>query len=93
MRSTSSSLISLVDAPREKGIELVKVGEIIARVPHRSSFPDIGAGGGALTIPISQSFGETTVVESNEKQAAFLRMEENTNARLAPAPTPTLAVP
>lgn len=57
----------------EKGIELVKVGEIIAGLPHRRYFLDIGAGGGDLTIPISQSFDETTVVEPNEKQASFLK--------------------
>ena len=57
----------------EKGIELVKVGEIIAGVPHRSSFLDVGAGGGVLTIPISQSFNETTVVEPNGKQATFFK--------------------
>ena len=57
----------------EKGIELVKIGEIISELAHRTSFLDIGAGGGALTIPTSQSFGETTVVEPNEKQASFLR--------------------
>jgi SAM-dependent methyltransferase len=57
----------------EKGIELVKIGEIIAGLPHRRYFLDIGAGGGSLTIPISQSFNETTVVEPNEKQASFLK--------------------
>ncbi|RCV62688.1 hypothetical protein C5S53_17435 [Methanophagales archaeon] len=40
----------------EKGIELEKLGEIIAGLPHRRYFLDIGAGGGDLTIPISQSF-------------------------------------
>jgi SAM-dependent methyltransferase len=57
----------------EKGIELVKVGEVIAPLTHRRSFLDIGAGGGNLTIPISQSFAETTVVEPNIEQVAFFR--------------------
>ncbi len=55
----------------EKRIELVKIGEIIAGLSHRRCFLDIGAGGGDLTIPVSQSFNETTVVEPNKKQAAF----------------------
>lgn len=57
----------------EKGIELVKVGEVIASLAHRKCFLDIGAGGGNLTIPISQSFAETTIVEPNTKQVAFFR--------------------
>jgi precorrin-6B methylase 2 len=66
-------LALFVQCSTEKGIELVKVGEILAELGHRRYFLDIGAGGGALTIPISQSFGETTVVEPNELQASFLR--------------------
>jgi len=57
----------------EKGIELVRIGEIIARLDRRGSFLDIGAGGGHLTIPVSTSFDATTVVEPNAKQAAYLR--------------------
>ena len=57
----------------EKGIELVKVGEVISSLRHRRRFLDVGAGGGDLTIPISQSFTETTVVEPNAQQAAFFR--------------------
>jgi 16S rRNA A1518/A1519 N6-dimethyltransferase RsmA/KsgA/DIM1 with predicted DNA glycosylase/AP lyase activity len=34
---------------------------------------DIGVTNGELTIPVSQSFRETTVVEPNEKQVAFLK--------------------
>jgi len=66
-------LALFVRCSTEKGIELVKVGEAIAGLPRRRSFLDIGAGGGDLTIPISQSFKETTVVDPNEKQAGFLR--------------------
>ena len=55
----------------EKGIELVKIGEAIAGIPQRRYFLDIGAGCGNLTIPVSQSFSETTIVEPNKKQAAF----------------------
>ena len=62
-----------VQCSTEKGIELVKIGETIAGLPHRRYFLDIGAGGGDLTIPVSQSFGETTVVEPNEKQSSFLK--------------------
>ena len=62
-----------VRSSTEKGIELVKIGEIIAGLAHRTSFLDIGAANGELTIPLSQSFKETTVVEPNEKQVAFLR--------------------
>jgi SAM-dependent methyltransferase len=57
----------------EKGIELVKIGEIIAGLPHRRYFLDIGAGGGDLTIPLSQSFNETAIVEPNGKQVSFLK--------------------
>jgi len=46
---------------------------VIASLKHRRRFLDIGAGGGDLTIPTSQSFGETTIVEPNEKQTAFLK--------------------
>ncbi|MCX6000262.1 MAG: methyltransferase domain-containing protein, partial [Chloroflexi bacterium] len=66
-------LALFVRSSTEKGIELVKVGEVIAGLSQRRSFLDIGAGGGDLTIPISQSFRETTVVEPNKKQAGFLR--------------------
>ena len=57
----------------EKGIELVKVGEVIAPLTQRRRFLDIGAGGGNLTIPISQSFAETTIVEPNVKQVSFFK--------------------
>ncbi len=57
----------------EKGIELLKIGELMADLTRRRSFLDIGAGGGHLTIPVSQSFDESTVVEPNERQAAFLK--------------------
>lgn len=53
----------------EKGIELLKIGEVIASLPDRRRFLDIGAGGGHLTIPIAQQFEETTIVEPNTKQA------------------------
>lgn len=66
-------LALFVQCSTEKGIELVKVGEILAELARRRYFLDIGAGGGDLTIPISQSFAETTVVEPNEDQASFLR--------------------
>ena len=66
-------LAIFVHCSTEKGIELVKIGETIAGITHRRRFLDIGAGGGDLTIPISQSFDETTVVEPNEKQSSFLR--------------------
>ena len=66
-------LALFVQCSTEKGIELVKVGEVIAGLHHRRCFLDIGAGGGDLTIPISQSFAETTIVEPNERQASFLK--------------------
>lgn len=62
-----------VNSSTEKGIELVKVGEVIAGLSNRRSFLDVGAGGGDLTIPISQSFDETTIVEPNERQAIYLK--------------------
>jgi SAM-dependent methyltransferase len=58
----------------EKGIELLEIGEVIAGLPNRQRFLDIGAGGGHLTIPIAQQFEKTTIVEPNERQAhIFLR--------------------
>lgn len=57
----------------EKGIELLKIGEIIAGLRKREKFLDIGGGGGDLTVPISQSFGETTLVEPNAKQTAMFQ--------------------
>ena len=62
-----------VQSSTEKGIELVKIGEVISGLRERKSFLDIGAGGGDLTIPIAQSFQETTLVEPNEKQADYFR--------------------
>jgi len=62
-----------VRSSTEKSVELVRIGEIIAGLHERRSFLDIGAGGGDLTIPVSQSFTETTVVEPNKKQVDFLK--------------------
>ena len=53
----------------EKGIELVTIGEVIAGLPNRQRFLDIGAGGGHLTAPVAQQFEQTTIVEPNQKQA------------------------
>jgi 2-polyprenyl-3-methyl-5-hydroxy-6-metoxy-1,4-benzoquinol methylase len=66
-------LALFVRCSTEKGIELLKIGEINAELSHRRYFLDIGTGGGDLTIPISQSFNETTVVEPTGKQANFLK--------------------
>jgi SAM-dependent methyltransferase len=57
----------------EKPTELVKIGEVLAGLKQRRRFLDIGAGSGYLTIPISEEFAETTVVEPNTIQAAYLR--------------------
>ena len=57
----------------DKRIELVKIGEVIADLHHRRRFLDVGAGGGDLTIPLAQTFHETTVVEPNTPQIEFLR--------------------
>lgn len=57
----------------EKQIELVKLGEVLAGITNRDAFLDIGAGGGYLTIPLSQSFEKTVIVEPNGKQGDFLR--------------------
>ncbi len=57
------------DCSTEKGIELIKIGEVIAGLPDRQRFLDIGAGGGHLTIPVAQQFEQTTIVEPNQKQA------------------------
>lgn len=65
-------LALFVRCSTDKPVELLKIGEIIAGLSDRRTFLDIGAGGGDLTIPISGDFKETTVVEPNEKQAAFL---------------------
>jgi SAM-dependent methyltransferase len=72
-REYKHQLECFVKSSTEKGIELVKIGELIARLAQRQSFLDIGAGGGDLTIPVSQSFEKTTVVEPNEIQADYLR--------------------
>jgi ubiquinone/menaquinone biosynthesis C-methylase UbiE len=66
-------LAVFVKSATEKGIELIKIGEIIAGLAKRNYFLDIGAGGGDLTIPVSQSFDETTIAEPNVKQADFLK--------------------
>ena len=66
-------LALFIQCSTEKGIELVKIGETIAGLTHRKQFLDIGAGGGDLTIPISQSFDATTIVEPNERLSSFLR--------------------
>ena len=55
-------LALFVRCSTEKGIELLKIGETVAGLRHRRYFLDIGAGGGDLTVPISQSFNETTIV-------------------------------
>lgn len=57
----------------EKGIELVKIGMVIASLPKRQAFLDVGAGGGHLTIPVSEEFMTTTVVEPDPRQAAMFR--------------------
>lgn len=56
----------------EKGVELVRIGEIMAGLRRRQAFLDIGAGGGDLTIPVAASFARTTVVEPNARQIAGL---------------------
>lgn len=66
-------LALFVRCSTDKGIELTRLGEVIAGIRRRRNFMDIGAGGGDLTIPLSQSFRQTTVVEPNKKQADFLR--------------------
>ncbi|MFA6364141.1 class I SAM-dependent methyltransferase [Methanoregula sp.] len=57
----------------EKGIELLKIGMVMQSLDKREAFLDIGAGGGHLTIPISQLFDRTTVVEPNPRQAGMFR--------------------
>jgi SAM-dependent methyltransferase len=58
----------------EKGIELLEIGKVIAALPNRRKFLDVGAGGGHLTIPVAQQFEKTTIVEPNQLQAQlFLR--------------------
>jgi hypothetical protein len=57
----------------EKGIELVVLGELIARLPCRRGFLDIGARGGALIIPVPQLFESTTVLEPNPLMAGKFR--------------------
>lgn len=57
----------------DKRLELVKIGEIIAGLRHRRRFLDVGAGSGDLTIPLAQTFHETTIVEPNTSQIEFLR--------------------
>jgi ubiquinone/menaquinone biosynthesis C-methylase UbiE len=72
-REYQKQLNLFVQSSTEKGIELVKIGEIIAGLTKRRFFLDIGAGGGDLTIPVSNSFEETTVIEPNDKQASYLK--------------------
>ena len=62
-------LILFSECSTEKGIELLKIGEVIAGLPDRQRFLDIGAGGGHLTIPVAQQFEQTTIIEPNQKQA------------------------
>jgi SAM-dependent methyltransferase len=61
------------DCSTEKGIELIKTGMVIATLPWRERFLDIGAGGGHLTIPIAHQFGMTAIVEPNPRQAEIFR--------------------
>lgn len=56
----------------EKGIELIRIGMVIASLEERERFLDIGAGGGHLTVPLSQQFEKTSVIEPNPVQAAYL---------------------
>ena len=44
-------LALFVRCSTEKGIELLKIGEIIAELSHRRYFLDIGAGGGGFNYP------------------------------------------
>jgi len=67
-------LALFVKSSTEKGIELVRIDEIIAGLARRRCFLDVGAGGGDLTIPVSQSFDHTTVIEPNEQQTHHLRL-------------------
>lgn len=62
-----------VSSSTEKGIELLVIGEVIAGLPDRRRFLDVGAGGGDLTVSISQLFEETVVVEPNPLQARAFR--------------------
>ncbi|MDO9540060.1 MAG: class I SAM-dependent methyltransferase [Methanocalculus sp.] len=62
-----------VSSSTEKGIELLVIGDVIAGLPDRRRFLDVGAGGGDLTVPISQLFEETVVVEPNPLQARAFR--------------------
>jgi SAM-dependent methyltransferase len=57
----------------DKRIELVRIGEVIADLRHRRRFLDVGAGSGDLTIPLAQTFRETSIVEPNTAQIEFLR--------------------
>ncbi|MGM0610806.1 MAG: class I SAM-dependent methyltransferase [Thermodesulfobacteriota bacterium] len=57
----------------EKGIELTYIGEILAGLKERRDFLDVGAGGGDLTIPLSQTFKRTAVVEPNQEQIDYFR--------------------
>lgn len=69
----SHQLELFVSSSTEKGIELLVIGDIITGLPNRQRFLDVGAGGGDLTVPISQLFEETFVVEPNPLQARAFR--------------------
>ncbi len=74
-RTYQRQLRLFASSSSEKGLELIKIGEILGGLRRRHSFLDIGAGGGDLTIPLAGSFRKTTVVEPNSRQIAFLRRQ------------------
>src|SRR5204863_4527497 len=56
----------------EKARLLARLERLVARLPRRDSFLDVGAGAGDLTVPLSRHFDRTTAVEPNRLQAARL---------------------
>jgi SAM-dependent methyltransferase len=56
-----------------KALALERLLALVARLPRREAFLDIGAGNGVLTLPLAREFHRATAVEPDPFQAADLK--------------------
>lgn len=66
-------LALFVRSSDEKPKLVRQLQQIVARLPRRERFLDVGAGGGDLTIPLSTHFHSTTIAEPNQVQVERFR--------------------